>query len=69
MLPTRAELRDQSRRFRAAASKSTDPAIKRSLARYALMLAQVAEVIERDRELGRKTKPKVYERVLARAVG
>ena len=45
---TVAELREESRRRREEARSATDPVLKRTLARHALELAQLAEQGERE---------------------
>lgn len=44
---TPSELRDTARLYREAAAAETAPEIRQRLARHALMLAQIAEKIER----------------------
>jgi hypothetical protein len=71
MLPTPAELREQSRLFRKAANEAIDLAVKRRLAAYALAVAQIAEKIERDEALGtplQGVKAEHYQRLLAHAL-
>ncbi|HXQ53082.1 MAG TPA: hypothetical protein VN802_18465 [Stellaceae bacterium] len=53
-MPTPAELRDESRQYRHAAEIETTPEIRRRLANHALVLAQLAEKIEREETGGIK---------------
>jgi hypothetical protein len=50
MLPTPADLRDQSRLYREIALKAETGETKRQLAAHALTLAEIAEAIERDEQ-------------------
>lgn len=63
MLPTPETLREQSLRFRDAARRAIDEETKRRLATDALILAQIAEAIEREGVVGANTEK--YERLLA----
>jgi hypothetical protein len=68
MLPTPEYLREPSRRCRDAARLTVDAAVKRTLAAYASILAQVAEAIERDDEPARQAKAEGHERLIAQAL-
>jgi hypothetical protein len=63
MLPTPAELRERSRIHREAA-KQAEGAVRRELANYALMLAQIAEGFEREGTEAKAEKIERYERAL-----
>jgi DNA-binding winged helix-turn-helix (wHTH) protein len=68
MLPTPEELRERSRQLREAARKTTDDTAKRRLVADALILAQVAEGIERERG-GSGDKVETYKWLLAGVLG
>jgi hypothetical protein len=68
VLPTPQELRDQSQRLREAARHALDDATKRRLATDALVLAQLAEAIERNGGV-EGAKAQRYERLLAEVLG
>jgi hypothetical protein len=67
MLPTPEELRDRSLQFREAARIAVDDETKRRLATDALILAQLAEAIEREGVVGANAEK--YERMLAVILG
>ncbi len=69
MLPTPAELREYSRRYREAAANATDTATKRLLAAHAAALAQIAEAIEREGEVVQAAKKERYKGLLAEPLG
>jgi hypothetical protein len=71
MLPTPAELREQSRLFRKAAREALNLATQRRLAAYAFTLAQIAEKIERDEVSGEPLqgiRAEPYRRLLTQAL-
>jgi hypothetical protein len=68
MLPTPGELREQSRRFRDVAYKAATSDLKRRLATDALVLAQIAEAIEREGVV-QGVKAERYRRLLAEVLG
>jgi hypothetical protein len=68
MLQKIVELRDRSRRFREAARKTADTITKRQFAENATVLAQLAEVIEREVELDRGAKIERYAGKLSEAL-
>jgi hypothetical protein len=68
MLPTPDELRAQSHRLREAALHAPDEPTKRRLANDALVLAQLAEAIERNGGI-RRAKVEQYERLVAGILG
>lgn len=67
MLPTPAELRERSRIHREAA-KQAEGAVKRELANYAMMLAQIAEGIEREGADAPAERLERYKRALTRVL-
>jgi hypothetical protein len=67
MLPTPEELRKRSLQFREAARKALDDETKRRLATDALILAQLAEAIEREGVVGANAEK--YEGMLAVILG
>lgn len=67
MLPTPEELRKRSLQFREAARKAIDDETKRRLATDALILAQLAEAIEREGVVGANAEK--YEGMLAAILG
>jgi hypothetical protein len=67
MLPTPEELRKRSLQFREAARQALDDDSKRRLATDALILAQLAEAIEREGVVGANAEK--YERMLAVILG
>jgi hypothetical protein len=67
MLPTPEELRERSFQFREAARKAVDDETKRRLATDALILAQLAEAIEREGVVGANAAK--YEGMLAVILG
>ena len=68
MLPTPAELRERSHRFRDIARKAATPDLKRQLATDALVLAQIAEAIEREGVV-QGVKAERYRHLLAEVLG
>jgi len=68
MLPTPAELRERSNRFRDVARKAATPDLKRQLATDALVLAQIAEAIEREGVV-QGVKAERYRHLLAEVLG
>ena len=69
MLPTPMELREQSRRFHAAAERASKPAVKRKLDAHAAALARVADILMREGESLRPETRGECERLLARPLG
>ncbi len=67
MLPKPEELRERSLQFREAARKAVDDETTRRLATDALILAQLAEAIEREGVVGANAEK--YERMLAEILG
>jgi hypothetical protein len=67
MLPTPDELRERSLQYREAARKAVDDETKRRLATDALILAQLAEAIEREGVVDANAEK--YERTLAVILG
>lgn len=68
MLPTPAELRERSHRFRDVARKAATLDLKRQLATDALVLAQIAEAIEREGVV-QGVKAERYRHLLAEVLG
>jgi hypothetical protein len=68
MLSTPAELRERSHRFRDVARKAATPDLKRQLATDALVLAQIAEAIEREGVV-QGVKAERYRHLLAEVLG
>ena len=68
MLPTPAELREQSRRFRDAAGNAAEAATKRRLAAHSAALAQVAEALERKSQSVDPETAQRYKGLLAGAL-
>jgi hypothetical protein len=69
MLPTPADLREKSRRYREAATKTTEAELKRQLAAHAATLAEIAEALARKGELVHPERAEHYERLLAGPLG
>jgi hypothetical protein len=67
MLPTPEELHERSLQFREAAHKAVDDEAKRRLAADPLILAQLAEAIEREGVVGANAEK--YEQMLAVILG
>ena len=63
---TAGELREQSRVLRDAAERENDPAKKRTLAREALALAELAEQVERTGAFVARENIARYQQLLAR---
>lgn len=69
MLPTSAELRERSKRYREAARAAADVAVKRTLAAHGLTLAQLAEAIEREGVAMQGDRAERYMRLFAKVSG
>jgi hypothetical protein len=67
MLPSPGELRERSRFYLEIARDATDAEAKRRVAECALILAQIAEAIERDKQ-GAETNAAQLARKIADAV-